>query len=82
MLVLCKILRLFVDTLTGNDNYFLLNRDNLTLPNQIILSQKQKTFSGFFSAFLKSTLNFKLFQKKDVSHSLCISEITVSEKGD
>ena len=28
------------------------------------LSQKQKTFSRFFSAFLKSSLNFKHFEKK------------------
>ena len=32
---------------------------------QILLSQKQKTFSQFFSAFLKSTLNFKHSGKKD-----------------
>ena len=28
------------------------------------VSRKQKTFSGCFSAFLKSSLNFKHFQKK------------------
>ena len=28
------------------------------------LSQKQKTFLGFFSAFWKSSLNFEHFQKK------------------
>ena len=44
------------------------------------LSRKQKTFSEFFSAFLKSSLNFEHFQKKDDSHSWCISEITESEK--
>ena len=33
-------------------------------PIQILLSQKQKTFSQFFSAFLKSTLNLENFQKK------------------
>ena len=64
MLVLCKILRLFVNTLTDDDKYSLLNRDNLTQPIQILLSQKQKTFSQFFSAFFKSTLNFEHFQKK------------------
>ena len=31
---------------------------------QIHLSQKQKIFSEFFSAFSKSTLNFEHFQKK------------------
>ena len=44
------------------------------------LSRKQKTFSQFFSAFLKSSLNFEHFQKKDDSHSSDISEITDSEK--
>ena len=44
------------------------------------LSRKQKTFSEFFSAFLKSSLNFEHFQKKDDSHSLGISKITESEK--
>ena len=82
MLVLCKILRLFVNTLTADDKYSLLNTDNLTQSIQTLLSQKQKTFSQFFSSFLKSTLNFEHFQKKDDPHSRCISEITVSEKGD
>ena len=82
MLVLCKILRLFVKTLTDDDKYSLLYRDNLTQPIQILLSEKKKTFSEFFSAFLKSTLNFGHSQKKDDPHSRCISQITVSEKDD
>ena len=82
MLVLCKILRLFVNTLTDDDKYSLLYRDNLKEPIQILLSHEQKTFSKFFSAFLKSTLNFENFGKKDDPHSRRISEITVSEKGD
>ena len=64
MLVLCKIFGLFVNTLSEDDKYSLLYRDNLTQPIQIHLSQKQKTFSYFFSAFLKSTLNFEDFEKK------------------
>ena len=64
MLVLWKSLRLFVNTLTDNDKYCLLYRDNLTQTIQILLSQKQKSFSLFFSAFFKSTLNFEHFQKK------------------
>ena len=35
------------NTLTLDDNHYLLNRDNLTQPIQIQLSQKQKTFSEF-----------------------------------
>ena len=64
MLVLCKILRLFVNTLTDDDKYCLLYRDNLTQPIQILLSEKQKTFSQFFYPFLKSKLYFQHFQKK------------------
>ena len=64
MLVLCKISGLFLNTLTDDDKYSLLYGDNLTQPIQILLSQKQKTFSQFGSAFLKSTLNFEHFQKK------------------
>ena len=82
ILVLCKILRLFVNTLTADDKYSLVNRDNLMQPIQILLSQKQKTFSEFFCAFLKCTLNFEHFSKKDDPNSGCISEITDSEKGD
>ena len=82
MLVLCKFLRLLVKTLTEDEKYSLPYRENLTQPIQILLSQKQKTFSQFFSAFLKYTLNFAHFQKKDESHSRCISQITVSEKGE
>ena len=73
MLVLCKILRLFVNTLTADDKYSLLNRDKLMQPIKILLSQNRKTLYRFFFAFLKSTLNFEHFQKKDDPHSLCIS---------
>ena len=63
MLVLCKISVRFVNTLTDDNKYSLLYRDNLMQPIQILLSQKQKTFSELFSAFLKSTLNFAVFEK-------------------
>ena len=82
MLVLCKLLRLFVKTLTDDEKYCLLYRDNFTQPIQILLSQKQKTFSDLLTAFLKSILNFTDFRKKDDPHSRCISQITVSQKGD
>ena len=81
MLVLCKILRLFVNTLTDDDKYSLLYTDNLMQPIQILLSRKLKTFSEFFSAFLKSTLNFEHSGKKDDPDRRCVPQITVSEKG-
>ena len=69
MLVLCKILGLFVNTLTDDDKYSLLYRDNLTQQIQILLSQKPNTFSKLSSQILKPTLNFEHFQKKDDPHS-------------
>ena len=80
MLVLCQFFRLFVKILTVDQKYSLLCTDNLMQPIQTLLSQKQKTFSEFFSAFLKSTLNFEHFQLKDDPHSRCIFQITVFEK--
>ena len=64
MLVLCKILGLFVNTLTDDEKYSLLYRDNLTQPIHILLSQKRNTFSKLSSKILKHTLNFEHFQKK------------------
>ena len=64
-----KISRLFPNTLSADGKYSLLNRDNLTQPIHMQLSPKQKTFSEFFAAFLKSGLNFEHSQKKDDSHS-------------
>ena len=64
LLVICKISRLFINTLSADGKYSLFNRENLTQLIQMQLSPKQKTFSDFFSAFLKSSLNFEHFQKK------------------
>ena len=69
LLVIDKFLRLLVKTLPADDKHYLLNRDNLAQPIQMQLSQKQKTFSEFFFAFLKSILNFKHLPKKDDPHS-------------
>ena len=80
LLVICKISRLFPNTLSVDGKYSLLNRDNLTRQIQMQLSQKQKTFSWFFFGFLKSSLSLNVFKKKNDSHSSDISEITDSEK--
>ena len=80
LLVICKISRLFPNSLSAYGKYSLFNRDNLSQPIQMQLAGKQKTFSQLFSAFLKSSLNFEHFQKKDDSHSWGISKITESEK--
>ena len=68
----------FVNTLSVNDKYYLLNTANLTQQIQMELSEKRKTFSEFLFAFLKSILNFKHFPKKDDPRSLFTSENTVS----
>ena len=71
---------MFVNTLTADDKYSLLNRDNLLQPIRTPLSQNDKAFCEFFLAFSKSTLNFEHFQNKYDPRSLFISEITHSEK--
>ena len=80
LLVICKIWRLFPNTLSADRKYSLFNRDNLTQPIQMQLSLKQKTFYQFFAAFLKSSLNFEHIFKKDDLNCWCISEIADPEK--
>ena len=48
---------------------------------QTPLSLKQKTFSGFFIAFVKSIWNLEHFQEKGEPSSLSISEIIDSKRG-
>ena len=60
---------MFVNTLTPDDKYSLLNRDNLTQQIRKELSKKQTAFSQLLLAFWKSKLNFEQFQKKDDPHS-------------
>ena len=64
LLLRWKTLGLLVNTLAANEKYPVLNRDNLTIPIQMQLSQKQKTFLQFFTAFLKCNWNFERFEKK------------------
>ena len=53
---------------------------NLRKQFQTPASQKQKTFSWFFIAFLKCAWNLESFQKKDDYPSLIISEIIDAER--
>ena len=55
--------------------------ENLPHQIQMQISPKPKTFSGFFIASMKSTLNFVYFEKKDQSHSLSITENIDCETG-
>ena len=45
------MLGLLVNTLATNEMYPVLNRDNLTIPNQMKLSQKQEIFAQFLLHF-------------------------------
>ena len=55
---------MFVNILTADDKYYLLNRNNLRQPIQMQLSHKEETFPELISSFLKTVLNFEHFQKK------------------
>ena len=65
--------------MAADEKYPVVNREILMISVQVQLSQTQKAFSQFVGAFLKSTINFKCFEKKDYPHRFCISEITDSE---
>ena len=80
LLVICKISSLFPNTLRAHGKYSLFKRDNLTQHIEMQVSRNEKTFSEFFCKFLKSSLTFEHFQKKDDSHSWGLSEITDFEK--
>ena len=59
-----KLFSRFLNTLTADDKYSLISRDNWMQAIQKYLSQKQNIFPPFFSAFFESALNFEHSQKK------------------
>ena len=67
--------------MTTDDKYFRRKMPNFTQQFEAPLSQKKKTFSGFFIAFLKYALNLEHFEKKDEYLSLVISKVNDSERG-
>ena len=75
-----EILRLFVNALTADDKYSGSNMQIFPQQFQTPLSQKQKTLSLFFIAFLKCASNLEHFQKKYENSSLIISEIIDAER--
>ena len=66
---------MFVNAVTADDKNSGSNMQNFPEQFQTPLSQKQKTFSGFFIAFLKYAWNLEHFQKRDEYPSLIISGI-------
>ena len=59
-----QILGLHVNTLAANERYLVLHKDNLTIPIQMQLSQKEKTFSEFFVHFWNLSEILNAFKKK------------------
>ena len=45
----------------------------------MLLSQKRKSVSQFFAAFLKARLSFKYMGYKEDPHRICIFRVTDSE---
>ena len=79
LFVTCPISGLPVITLAADEKYPVLNGDNLTIPIQMQLSQKDETFCQFFIAFLKYRPNFEHFDKQDDADRFCNFEIRDSE---
>ena len=67
--------------MTTDDKYSRRNMLNFTQQLEAPLSQKQKTFSLLFLAFLKYALNLEPLERKDEYPSLVISRIIYSERG-
>ena len=53
---------------------------NFTQQLEALFSRKQKTFSGFFLAFLKCAFNLELLRQKDEYPRLVISKTIDSER--
>ena len=81
VLVRSKVLGQFANSSTVHYKYSRWNLENLQHQFQMQISPKPKTFSPFFIASMKSTLNSEYFEKKDQSHSLSITEIIDCEPG-
>ena len=64
LLVICEVLRMFVNILTADDKCFLLNQDNLSQSMQMQFPRNKKTFSQFLAAFFKCSLKFEQSFKK------------------
>ena len=62
--MICKILGLSVDALHTDDDYSVLNGDNLAESIQIKLSKKRKPFSQFILRVLKSRSNLNILTKQ------------------
>ena len=82
LLVICKMSRLFPNTLSTDGKYSLFNKGNLTQPIYIQVSRDTKRFFWIFFSIFEIYFKFGTFSKKkrNDSHRWGISEVTDSEK--
>ena len=71
---------MFVNTLTPDDKYSRRNMQIVWQQLQTVWSQEEKTFCGFFIAFLKYARNLEDSEKKEEYPSLIITEIIACER--
>ena len=79
-LVTSQIFRLIVNTLTPDVKYSRRNMQIFWQQFETPLSQKGKSFCGFFIAFLKCAWNLENSEKKEEYPSRIITEIIASQR--
>ena len=79
-LVTSQIFRLIVNTLTPDVKYSRRNMQIFWQQFETPLSQKGKSFCGFFIAFLKCAWNLEHSEKKEEYPSRIITEIIASQR--
>ena len=79
-LLTCQVLGLLVSTVAAGGKYPVLNTENLTIPLQMQLSQKQKCFSQFFSTVLKFALKLNILKKKMTLIDFLLSKLRTMKR--
>ena len=78
-LVTCEIFKLFLNTVTPDDNHSRRYMQIFWQQLQTPLSQKENTFCRFLIAFLQGSWNLEGSEKTEESPSRIITEIIASE---
>ena len=78
-LVTCEIFKLFLNTVTPDDNHSRRYMQIFWQQLQTPLSQKENTFCRFLIAFLQCSWNLEGSEKTEESPSRIITEIIASE---
>ena len=74
-----KFFRPFLNTLTADDRYSLINKNKWMQTVQMHLSQKPKIFSELFFPFFEFVLNFEHFQKKMTLIAYAFAKLTTTK---